>query len=75
MVRITEMITDRPTPMTEQFEDAAERIESLRLDLVCEIDHTAIPPQAEEHLMLALCALEQARRHMKLASILTVRGQ
>lgn len=56
----------------------AERIEQLRHDVLCGDDDTddlVLTPQAEQHHLLMIAALEQAQRHAKLALYLSRKGE
>lgn len=60
--------------------DATRKIDDLRTTLLFggEVSGDAeipITPLAEQHYLLALAALEQARSHMKLADYLAMRGE
>jgi len=56
-------------------EDLGRRIEELRTSIVFDDGLTVLSPCAEQHFMLAIAALEQARAHMMLAHYLVMQGK
>ena len=59
-----------PKPFTPELMDwYRDRTEALRADVLFDTDGDPAEALAEQHFLLALTALEQAKTHFRLASI------
>jgi hypothetical protein len=58
----------------ETLQQLAEEVENLRFGSIMNVDTAGADPMAEEHFLLAVAALEQAKIHLRLARLHQVRA-